>query len=102
MVIDMVMVVIIMFQISGNVVIGQNIFESICVVCYGVQGVGNVEVGLLFIYKIYEFSYYGDESFQCVVVNGVCVYYWWFGDMLLVEGFICGDVVMVIDYICVI
>lgn len=96
---DTAMVAITMPEISGNAVIGQNIFESICAACHGAQGVGNAEAGPPLIHKIYEPSHHGDESFQRAVAHGVRAHHWKFGDMQPVDGLTRGDVVMVIDYI---
>lgn len=93
------MVALTMPEISGNAAIGQNIFESICAACHGVQGVGNAEAGPPLIHKIYEPSHHGDESFQRAVAHGVRAHHWRFGDMPPVEGLTRGDVAMVIDYI---
>ncbi|PIB24551.1 cytochrome C [Amylibacter kogurei] len=96
---DSAMVAITMPEISGNAVIGQNIFEGICAACHGVQGIGNAEAGPPLIHKIYEPSHHGDESFQRAVENGVTSHHWQFGNMPPVQGLTRGDVAMVIDYI---
>ncbi len=93
------MVAITMPELSGNAIIGQNIFANICAACHGAQGVGNAEAGPPLIHKIYEPSHHGDESFQRAVAQGVRAHHWRFGDMPPVEGLTRGDVAMVIDYI---
>ena len=96
---DTAMVAITMPDISGNLAVGQNIFESICAACHGAQGVGNTEAGPPLIHKIYEPSHHGDESFQRAVAQGVRAHHWRFGDIPPVEGLTRGDVAMVIGYI---
>ena len=84
--------------LSDQAVAGQQVFNTTCVLCHGVNAAGTNQ-GPPLVHKIYEPGHHGDFAFRNAVSNGVPAHHWQFGNMPPVPGVGEGEVEEIICYI---
>jgi len=86
-------------ELTGNAVLGETIFNSLCAACHGKDAAGQGGIAPPLVHRIYEPGHHGEEAFQRAVLLGVRSHHWGFGDMPAVPGLTRGDVKMIVAYI---
>ena len=71
--------------LSEQAVAGQQVFNTTCVLCHGVNAAGTNQ-GPPLVHKIYEPGHHADFSFRNAVGQGVPAHHWNFGNMPPVPG----------------
>ena len=77
---------------------GQQVFNTTCVLCHGVNAAGTNQ-GPPLVHKIYEPGHHGDFSFRAAVSSGVPAHHWNFGNMPPVPGVSDEEVEQIICYV---
>ena len=77
--------VVVVPALSEPAVAGQQVFNTTCVLCHGVNAAGTNQ-GPPLVHKIYEPGHHADFSFRNAVSNGVPAHHWNFGNMPPVPG----------------
>ena len=86
-------------ELSGEALVGEQIFNAKCAACHGDNAAGRIGAGPPLVHKVYEPSHHGDMSFMLAPRRGVPAHHWPFGDMPPVEGLTDGDIKQVISYV---
>ena len=84
--------------LSEQAVAGQQVFNTTCVLCHGVNAAGTNQ-GPPLVHKIYEPGHHADFAFRNAVSNGVPAHHWNFGDMVPVPGVSEEEVEDIICYV---
>lgn len=71
--------------LSEQAVAGQQVFNTTCVLCHGVNAAGTNQ-GPPLVHKIYEPGHHADFTFRNAVSQGVPAHHWNFGNMPPVPG----------------
>ena len=86
-------------EISGNELIGKNVFDAKCASCHGENATGKYGLAPPLVHKIYEPSHHGDMAFVRAAQLGVKSHHWKFGDMPPVDGVTEAEVAYIIAYV---
>ena len=84
--------------LSEQAVAGQQVFNTTCVLCHGVNAAGTNQ-GPPLVHKIYEPGHHADFTFRNAVSQGVPAHHWNFGNMPPVPGVSEEQVEQVICYV---
>lgn len=86
-------------ELTGAALTGEQIFNAKCAACHGDNAAGRMGAGPPLVHKVYEPGHHGDMAFMLAPRRGVQAHHWPFGDMPPVEGMTDGDIKQVITYI---
>ena len=84
--------------LSAQAVAGQQVFNTTCVLCHGVNAAGTNQ-GPPLVHKIYEPGHHADFAFRNAVNQGVPAHHWNFGNMPPVPGISEQEVEQIICYV---
>ena len=84
--------------LSEQAVAGQQVFNTTCVLCHGVNAAGTNQ-GPPLVHKIYEPGHHADFTFRNAVSQGVPAHHWHFGNMPPVPGVSEEEVEQIICYV---
>ena len=86
-------------NIPSNLQFGNNLFDSKCSRCHGVNAVGKEGIGPPLVHKIYEPNHHADASFALAAKNGVRSHHWPFGNMPPIGDITNSEIDEIINYI---
>jgi len=84
--------------LTGDVVLGKQLYEANCARCHGVKGSGT-DQGPPLAHQVYRPGHHADLMFHMAVKSGSRQHHWHFGDMPPITGVTPKEVEHIVAYV---